>query len=134
VVVSSSGSPWLKSSRWRWKSFEGGELFAATLAPFDVVGEAVEVVVTVLDVQDLGWHQALFFITLYLSPAFLAFSTSSRINSVLVDHRGASCLRPQCLLDHLVGAGMHRWWNGDAKLLRNLQVDDDLELRRLFHR
>jgi hypothetical protein len=32
------------------------------------------------------------------------------------------------LLDHLVGAGEQRGWDGDAEHLRSLEVDDEFEL------
>jgi hypothetical protein len=38
------------------------------------------------------------------------------------------------LLDHLVSAGEQRRWHGDAKRLRGLQIDDQLELGRLLDR
>jgi hypothetical protein len=43
--------------------------------------------------------------------------------------------KPTCgdlLLDHFVGAGEQRWWHFEPKRLRSLEVDDQLELGRLF--
>jgi hypothetical protein len=45
---------------------------------------------------------------------------------------GCEHLQEKQLLDQLVGASKHRWRNGDAKLLRDLTVDDELELPRNF--
>src|SRR5207244_1653128 len=42
--------------------------------------------------------------------------------------------RTSLLFDHLVGARQQRGWNGDAERLRGLQVDDQFEFGRLFHR
>ena len=36
--------------------------------------------------------------------------------------------------DHLVGAGEDRWRDGDAELLGSLEIDDQLEGRRLLDR
>src|SRR5712692_6532637 len=36
--------------------------------------------------------------------------------------------------DHLVGDREQLVWNGEAERLRSLEVDDQLELRRLLHR
>src|SRR5215813_13604000 len=37
-------------------------------------------------------------------------------------------------LDHLVGSGEQRWWNGDAKCLRSLEIDGQLVLCGCLHR
>src|SRR5712691_226127 len=36
--------------------------------------------------------------------------------------------------DHLVGAGKHCWWNGEAESLRGLEIDGQLELGRRLYR
>ena len=36
-----------------------------------------------------------------------------------------------CLFDHLVGAGADCWWNFEPKCLCGLEIDDEIELRRL---
>ena len=38
------------------------------------------------------------------------------------------------LFDHLVGAGKQRQRDGEAERLRNLEVDDQLDIRDLLHR
>jgi hypothetical protein len=38
------------------------------------------------------------------------------------------------LFDHLVGDGEHVRWNGEAQRPRRLEVDDQLEFRRLLDR
>jgi hypothetical protein len=40
---------------------------------------------------------------------------------------------PQSLLDHLIGAQQQRLWDRQAEGLGGLEVDDQLELRRLLH-
>jgi hypothetical protein len=35
------------------------------------------------------------------------------------------------LFDHLVGAGADCWWNFEPKCLCGLEIDDEIELRRL---
>src|SRR5215472_6921728 len=45
--------------------------------------------------------------------------------------RGAS---DRASFDHLVGAGEDRWRDGDAELLGSLEIDDQLEGRRLLDR
>src|SRR5262245_42323223 len=41
---------------------------------------------------------------------------------------------PYALPDHLVRPIQQRLWNRHADLLRRLEIDHQLELRRLFHR
>ncbi len=38
------------------------------------------------------------------------------------------------LFDHVVGTNEYRSWDGEAKCLSGLEVDRQLELRRLHHR
>jgi hypothetical protein len=42
------------------------------------------------------------------------------------------CSKNSALFDHLVGGGEHRRWHRDAERLRSLEVDNQLELRRLL--
>src|SRR5262245_11136078 len=49
--------------------------------------------------------------------------------------RPALDARPRtCSLDELIGPRQKRWWDRDAKGLRSIDVDDQLELRWLLDR
>src|SRR5215470_17148938 len=66
-------------------------------------------------------------------PAIGRSGNGGKVPISVVSRRSKDC--PQnCLLDYLVGASKHRWLNCDAKLLRGLQVNYELELSPLFSR
>src|SRR3974390_2272747 len=72
-----------------------------------------------------------------LSPVATQHSLPSGRYSLLGPdlHRlDRTSLRLAHLLDHLIGASEQRGWNIDAKDLRRLQIDDELELARAQHR
>ena len=37
-------------------------------------------------------------------------------------------------LDHLIGGGQQRFWDGEAERLGGLEIDRELDLRDLLHR
>ena len=45
---------------------------------------------------------------------------------------GYSCIHR--LFDHFVGAGEERWWDSEPERHGGLEIDDQFELCRLFHR
>src|SRR5215831_4232017 len=54
-----------------------------------------------------------------------------------LDRSSTGWIAPACLahsFDHLVGAGEHRRWHLEPERFRRLEIDNQLELRRLLNR
>ena len=63
-----------------------------------------------------------------------ATSPGHRRFSIMSTRGLKQCNRTEWLFDHLVGTGEQRWRHGYAEGLGCLEVDDQLELCRLFYR
>jgi hypothetical protein len=60
--------------------------------------------------------------------------TSKRARSCREQMQPQVCAKAQILLDHLVGAGEQQRWNHQANRLGSLEIDGQIERRRLRDR
>ncbi len=57
-----------------------------------------------------------------------------RNRQIRASHRPIQLLQRAALFDHVVSSGEQHWGNIDPQSLRRLEIDDQLELRRLLDR
>src|SRR5215468_8222704 len=69
------------------------------------------------------------------TPSMCAkISAAAQRSAIGCSTLAATCKCTAASLDHLVGAGEEGWWHGEAKRLRGLEVDHQLELGWLLDR
>src|SRR6478752_1559790 len=93
-------------------------------------------------ISDLSWlnptpHAIAVYASQPLSPVAAQHSLPSGRYPLLGPdfHRlNRTSLRLAHLLDHLIGTGNQRWWDGEAERLRSLQIDHQLKLGGLLNR